>query len=90
MLCVYDSLWFFFPGCLGGEGREEGREEGEFREGSGRKEEAMSVGESTTSTVHVTCMTYACTCGCTSVTELVSLFKNLHCWSSQAWKFLVC
>ena len=67
MLCGYDSL-FFFPGCSSGEGREEGREEGEFGEASGRKEEAMSVGESPTSTVHATCMTHACTCACTSVT----------------------
>ena len=52
VLCVYDDSLWFFPGCSGGEGREEGREEGEFGEGSGRKEEAMCVGESTTATVH--------------------------------------
>ena len=50
-----------FPGCHGGEGREEGNKEGEVGEGSGRREEDMSVGESTKSTVHVhvcvTCMT---------------------------------
>ena len=38
---------FFFPGCHGGEGREEGKE------GSGKMDEDMSVGESTKSTVHV-------------------------------------
>ena len=53
-----------FPGCHGGEGREEGVNEGEVGEGLGRREEDTSVGESTKSTVHVrvTCMTYACTC----------------------------
>ena len=54
--CVCMTACVFFPGCHGGDGREEGREEVEFRERSGRKEEVMSVGESTTSTVHVTCV----------------------------------
>ena len=53
MLHVYDSLCFF-TGCHDVEGRGEEREEREFGEGSGRKEEAISVGEWTTSTVHVT------------------------------------
>ena len=39
-----------FTGCYGGEGREEGKKEGECR---GGKEEDMSVGESTKSTVPV-------------------------------------
>ena len=38
-----------FPGCHGGEGREQGKEER-----LGRKEEDMSVGELTKSNVHVT------------------------------------
>ena len=42
-----------FPGCHGGAGREEGKKEGECGEDLGRKEEDMSVGESTKSTVHV-------------------------------------
>ena len=51
-----------FPGCPGGERREERRKEGEFGEGLWGKAEAMSVGELTKYTVQVTCMMYACTC----------------------------
>ena len=40
-----------FPGYHGGEGRKEGKTEGECGEGLWRKEEDMSVGESTKSTV---------------------------------------
>ena len=36
-----------FPGCHGGEGREEGKEEGELGERFGSKEEDMFVAEST-------------------------------------------
>ena len=36
-------LCICFPGCHGGEGREEGKKEGEFGGGLGRKEEDMSV-----------------------------------------------
>ena len=43
-------LCICFPGCRGGEGREEGLGLGE---GLGRKEEDMSVGESIKSTLHV-------------------------------------
>ena len=42
-----------FPGCHGGEGREEGKEEGQGGEGVGRKEANMSVGKSAKATVHV-------------------------------------
>ena len=55
--CVEQSV-VCFPGCHGEEEREEGQEEGGFEERVGRKEEYMSVGESTESTVHV----YTCRC----------------------------
>ena len=50
--CVLQSV-VCFPGCHGGAGREEGKKEGECGEDFGRKEEDMSVGESTKSTVQV-------------------------------------
>ena len=43
---VYDSLWFLFPGCCGGEGRDDGKR---VEEGLA---EDMSVGE-LTKHVHV-------------------------------------
>ena len=54
VLCVWQSV-VCFPGLLGGAGREEGKKEGECGEG---KEEDMSVGESTTSTVHASCRVF--------------------------------
>ena len=53
LMCRCAACVVCFSGCHGGEQRAEGKQEGSVGEGLEKEEEDTSVGESTTSTVHV-------------------------------------
>ena len=80
-----------FPGCHGGEGGEEEKEEA-CGEGLGRKREGMFVGESTKSPVHVEFLLMSCyracvgACICTYNIERVSHLCTYGCvCSAVTW-----